>query len=268
MNEYRVGLKPITHPQQQISTLSGSHLRREHMIANALLTASAFVFVFALADVLLSENQKERIDVVATQLWSKFDDYKSHSLWPLFRSFRFKVVIFLVGTLTPLTVAVSLPPSPGIETLPVEIKDGFAMLIIGFVPSLATILALTWVTWASGLVVAARAVVALVLLVIGFLYGMPLVIKPVLMMMALPPPPGGYSADYGMTGFATFVLAFYSAVSMLTTMALPLIAINVLRVSIVVGEFLARRIAEYPKGSILAGSALATAALGLFKALS
>jgi hypothetical protein len=47
-------------------------------------------------------------------------------------------------------------------------------------------------------------------------------------------------------------------------MALPLIAINVLRVSIVVGEFLARRIAEYPKGSILAGSALATAALGLF----
>jgi hypothetical protein len=65
------------------------------VIANALLTASTIVFLFALADVFLSESQKSRIEIVVAQLWSKLDDYKSHSLWPMFRSFYFKGMVFV-----------------------------------------------------------------------------------------------------------------------------------------------------------------------------
>jgi hypothetical protein len=161
-----------------------------------------------------------------------------------------------------------LPPSPGVNALPVRLIDVFAMLMIGFIPSLAAILALTWVTWASGRMIVVRAVVAVVLLVFGFWYGMPFVIGPILDMTAQPPPPGGFNADYGMRGFAFITLLFFSAVAILVTLSLPLIVVHGLRVANLIGEFLTRRIAEYPKGSILAVSALAAGAVALFKALS
>ena len=239
------------------------------MIGDALLTASAFAFIFALADVLLSDDQKRRMDIFTTHLWNKLDDYKSHSLWPVFRSRRFRAVIFLVGMLTPLATIEVSPASPRVRSLPIEFSDVFVVLVIGLIPSLLAISLLIWVTSASGrTIIVIRTVLAVVILILGLLFCMPFLIKLLLVMTARPPPPGGYSFDYGTTGLATFTLMALSAISMATVMALPIIVVQLLRVSIVVGEFIVRRMAEYPKGSILAGSVVAAAAVGLFKALS
>jgi hypothetical protein len=239
------------------------------VIGDALLIASTFAFIFAIADVLLSDDQKRRMDVLTTRLWNKLDDYKTYSLWPVFRSHRFRTVVFLVGLITPLAAMALTPDDPTVERQPITFNDVFVTLIIACISSLVAILSLAWVTSASKRpTVAIRAVLVLAIVIPAFLFCMPFLAKPLLLMTSRPQPPGGFSQDYGVGGLGMIALMLLSILCMVIVMALPIAIVQLLRMSIVVGEFVVRRIAEYPKGTILAGSAIATAALGLFKALS
>lgn len=239
------------------------------MIADALLTASVFAFIFAIADVLLSDGQKRRMEVLIAQLWSKLDDYKSYSLWPIFRSRRFRTALFLAGSIAPLVEMAVAPGSSDVRTLPITFNDVFVVLVVGSLSSAVAILSLAWITSASKQSTAVtRAVLALGIFIPVSFYCMLYLFDSLLSMTLRPMPTDRYYPDYGVGGLGMIVLMFLSILSMIIVMALPIAVVQLLRISILIGEFVLRRIAEYPKGAILAGSAIATAAIGLFKALS
>jgi hypothetical protein len=239
------------------------------MIADALLTASVFVFVFAIADIMLSDEQKRRADLFTTRMWSKLDDFKSRSLIILLRSVGFSFVILGVGILSPLVITLILPNDPTV-TSEIKFRDIVLGLSAGVLPSIAALVMLRWVISGTGYSVGVRATLASLALFVALPFCMPPIIDRLIDLTAPPPSPDVhyYPTDFGMKGILVLILTILSSASIISVIALPLIAIYVLQALILLSEFVFRRIAEYPKGSILAGSALATAALGIFKALS
>jgi len=230
------------------------------MTADALFFLSLSVGIFAIADIMLSNVQKDRISASVVRIWYSLDSWKrfvgrEHSkrwkwwfkaaiLVGLVVGFLFEVLIYFslsrytawpipdtgyVSILATVTIFIlTAPPALYLLLLSRSISDlGFRAFVILFAILL--------------IVVVLNFLVALVYRVVG---GQP----PDASLFAL----GSMVSTFPVAGLLNIVLLIY----------LPL---AIARGALFGVEFVVRRLAEYPKGPMLAISGISTALIGIIK---
>jgi hypothetical protein len=234
------------------------------MVTNALLTASIIVFIFTITDIMLDEKEKCKIEYFVVRVWSRLDDCKTAQYLDIMRNAFFQLCVFLSGSIYPLWTTLHTNS----DRFDVKYDSFFAivlLLTLYLVVPLVSIAMLRWSLQRSWRILVGRMIlsctVMLFLLPYFMLWLVDILPPPV-------PPPYRFPTDFGMKGLVVHSLILESSSIIFIVIFLPLVFAHIVRIVLFVGEFIVRRIAEYPKGIILVGSAISSAALGIFKALA
>jgi hypothetical protein len=240
------------------------------MIANLLLGLFGVIFVLALAEFLLSEEQKNQVTSATLRTWNLLDELAKLSFLSWLRRRKAHWAISATAAILP-----ALFWESGIDTASALILALVGLLTIGVGPPLIAYS----VGGRSAVSVFIRSVLVIVLMVLSAI-----AIQMAVTIWLLPEP--DLSAAKGSlheeaeryvtqilssTGYRKIMMvgaALYALVGLLSLIILvPLVLIFVARVVLAILEFLVRRIAEHPKGPILAASGLAGAVIAFVKAL-
>lgn len=242
------------------------------MIPSALLTIAGTISSLKLLDFFLSDEQKRLLDRWSLQLWIWLADAKERSLLDWLRRHR------------RLIVAIALVLG-GLYFADFSSKMFSPFIAFQHVPSSLFILSILVATLFSGLwlgltiinvTLRARSLFKAAGRASMFVL---IAIAPLLIMLLF------FSSDFlkpfaeaeTRTTLGTLVLGsaifflycgvFCSLIALIfwATVALPLVVIYALSASVFLAEFISRRVAEYPKGAILALSALLGGLAGLLK---
>ncbi len=224
------------------------------MVTNIFLFVSTVVFILTLIDVLLSDAQKSYISKRTTEFWDFLDNLKTGA--PILTFFRRRLVqqifVLLLISCVILYVSIFITSANG------NIGDISANSFI-YIPVISIALLLLWkgssiiaFTVAPGKGIAVR--MALILIGVALfpfiMYGIGEIFFK-------------RSYYYGINLSAAF--AYIIALGSAFLFVIPFVIIIATASFIALIEFVVRRIAEYPKGPILAVSALFGAILAFIK---
>lgn len=223
------------------------------MIANIVIAATAFVAVLALADLFLAEHQKRRFSNQAVAAWDRIDEMTRFPLATWWREGpRWKWAITLLCCFF-FAYAWTLPHPSGQEPIrgPPWLVFAFYMMISVFIARWIIDYVLPMLSPPPTSVVFWLFPVALgVLTIFGFLG-----------LVRFSPPP--------VTLVATIsaMLAFFGSMGIFAwaIAALPLLVVYAFAATLSTLEYLLRRIAEYPRGPILAISIIVGSIAGVLK---
>jgi hypothetical protein len=233
------------------------------VITSALLMMSVTVAILSLVDLALSDAQKKRISDQVIRLWNWLDDMKQLSFlnWlrarPAQRLFIIAASLISVQSVSPFFIEAFLVDLP-----PDEFWNSIITLII-------LLLGTAFGLWIGPIIVSylLQSNASIQFLWRSFKLLL-LVIMPdaVLLIFAV-----SSFAEYDVSSLSYFALLLHPlSVSLLAFWAIafiPLVIVYIISAVLWVSEFIMRRVAENPKGPVLAISALFTAILAIFKAL-
>jgi len=210
--------------------------------------------IIACLDIFLSEAQKKWLDKRAFQFWNWLDDCKRVSLLAWLRKLPRLLVFFVAILLSCAFVFWIWRASPTPRGDPTEFYGMIVVLLL-----LASIFGTLIIRSALKSTTLPRALLRITIYAVlcltpfyAFLYWtsaiQPLLLPvrpPVTLLQLL-----FVLSFFAVTIFTAFMVIFWSAV------AVPIISLYVIGLILFVSEFVVRRIAEYPKGVLIAMSAL------------
>lgn len=224
------------------------------MLANSVIALCVSVAILKLGDLFLSESQKDRLSNAVTRIWDTLDETKHWSPVDWLRNPRAKWWLAISVALCYGTSSVFLLYEPDDSGIPETI---FIAILILFVarPILARLL-----NFSSGKQLWYRLAIAVFCLVV--LYSVHETLS-----SHFPYAPGDSATSVFIRAVLILLLlpliaAFVCVCAVLVSLAAAYLASIILFVL----EFIARRIAEYPKGPILALSTFFGCIAALFKA--
>lgn len=237
------------------------------MAASLAFVAFSTIFVLALAEFLLSEEQKSKTVTATLRAWDFLDDLAKLSFLNWLRRRKAQWAIAAVAALLP-----ALFWKPGIDTVSALLLALVALVTIGAGPLLIAFA----VGGGSALSVLGRTV-----LVVASIFLVFLAIQFAVTDQFLPEPDYDHarSLDENVATYGAKVLAsegwviinaigvvLFSIVVVLSLIIVaPLALIFLARAVLTILEFLLRRIAEYPRGPVVAISGLVSAAIAYMK---
>jgi hypothetical protein len=232
-------------------------------------------FVLKVLDVFLSDAQKAWLDNRTLRAWHWLAEAKQKSLLNWLQDFRPSIawagVVIVAVYMTWAFEKAVAPPSQVITVAILIAAVGlwFGLRIIRVILAAPTL---------SRAVVRATVVVVITILPAVIFFGVVYTFSGDLIGLAksFAAAAAAKQMTLGLAPFALFFLVVLILCVHLTVIALifwtvvavPLLAVYLLTVALFSSEFVVRRIAEYPKGPILAGSALFGALAGVFRILS
>ncbi|MBR1252270.1 hypothetical protein JQ634_00975 [Bradyrhizobium sp. AUGA SZCCT0240] len=223
------------------------------MTANILIGLGTAVFVLALLEILLSEEQKRSLANGVVQIWNILDDIKARSYLDWLRHGRSVPRMFFVLAICLLSAFFLVIASANTEEL------GYRVLIAGMLLASPFIL------------LTAKFVISRLFVPAG---AFETIVRIILMALILCLPGWlGLSISEAANPFIRVVaaaLALYTFGMLLIwfVAAAPLVFSYVLMALLGTSEFVVRRIAEYPKGPLLAVSGLIAAVAAFTKAIT
>jgi hypothetical protein len=220
-----------------------STLFKESSVSNVLVVLSIVVAVFGALDLLLSDFQKKALSNRSVVLWNWLDEAKRLPFLQLLRSKNTRYVLAGIGALI---------VGPLILQMGGDLQNKTALVAIGI-----CILAI----WMIPFTLAARSTLGTLLRATLFLAlaGLPLLFDPV---QADPDFKDLLGPNFGIAVATMFLVLLLWCV-----IAVPLFLIYSAIAILYVSEFLARRVAEYPKGVILAASVLFGSIVAILKVI-
>jgi hypothetical protein len=239
------------------------------------LAVAIAVFVLAILDVLLSDKQKKWLDDRTLHVWHWLAEAKRKSLLDWLRQHYHLIAwtgVVLVSVYMTWAFQKALAPLPQVITVALCI---FAIgLLFGLKIVQLTLRApsLFRAVMRATIIVGITLMPALIFLALVSAFKSDLVG----LAKAYATAAASHQLTLGQALFALFYLCslilcvHLTVVSVIfwAVVALPLLVIYLLTVVLFCSEFIVRRIAEYPKGPIFAGSVLLGAIAGVFRAMS
>jgi len=233
------------------------------MLATIVLSASLAVVVLKLLDFFMSESQKAALSEAALKLWNFLDDAtRIHlSQWLRYR--------WLIRTCIAAAVFISAAYMLLVVVTQAEWDWSTAVLLIPFI--LALFLGI-------GILRSAMKAVRTFDMIVQAAWLIGLTIIPasagvIIMFYIWPNPAWLFPSASLIDNLVNFfcLLLFIFSITLLpffVVLSLPVILIGAASLLLLSGEFVMRRIAEYPKGPILAASTLSAAIAGAVKVFS
>jgi hypothetical protein len=233
-------------------------------LANLVIVLSVVVGAFALLDIFLNDKQKAKLSDFVTRVWNWLDDARRLRYLDWMRRKPVKRVAMIAAPL----VAVSVIYLLMFLLLDDDDKDFLIWKVfeeswIFLCSTLAGGILTIWI------ILSARSthMMMLIAVVILFLLAAPwidylLLDQFFLTLMSTP----NQSFAFGEAG--AFMIIGLMVFPFCLAILVPLTCIYLIVVCLAVGEFIVRRIAEYPKGPILAGSGAVGSIVAVIKALS
>jgi hypothetical protein len=240
---------------------------RRTLLWAALLSAAIVFLIVCLLEVFLSDNQKTQINDFTIRSWNRLDELRQRRLLDWLEAYRRWLVS--VGILAAIALTAWVEIRTQQRTHSFGTKD-IVLACVFFVPSLWIV---TWITRATTLFRAAmRATISLVvaylpLLLLGFFSW---VFLPQILSTLAVHPPTLTVAILQLLYLIVYMTSVFSAAIALVLwcpVAIPLALIYFASLLIVGSEFVVRRIAEYPRGTLAAASVILVASIAFLKAI-
>jgi len=227
------------------------------VLGNIIIFLSLAIATLALFDFYLSEQQKTRVAATSTRIWSWLDDMSRLSFLNLLRQRSIQWWIVLLACYPPLILVMTLELSSGRRGPLLYLSAVFLVLFVIFGPraiafALAPQRVLLIVIRAIAVFVACLVLLLAMFVVVG---------------RATDIPDGSMlGANFGlMVSIGAMALLFLSILFLM--IIAPLVFVVLARIVLAGVELTVRRIVEYPKGPILAGSAILVSIVAMMKAV-
>jgi hypothetical protein len=243
-------------------------------IWDVALAAAVAVFVLAVLDVFLSDTQKQWLGDRTVRLWHWLAEVKRHSLLEWLQSYR-RLIVWTGVILVSIYMAWAFEKALGPITQVALITLG--IFGIGVLFGLKIIRSILRAPSLFRAVIRATIIVAVTLAPVIIFYGSVYAFQDTFLGLAKEFA-ASVAAHTPTLGLALFALSFLwglilcvhltvIAIIFWLVVALPLAVTYLVSILLFCSEFVVRRIAEYPKGPIFAGSLLLGAISGIFRVI-
>jgi hypothetical protein len=228
------------------------------VLTNVLISLSVAIAALALLDIFLNDSQKARISDVTTRMWSWLDDMSKLSFLDLLRQ---RLIQWWISILAATATFV------GSEWLMQEMFNAASDV---FLMNLILLIVFTWLgPKLMTFTLAPDGVLLILIRIIAVLAAYLAIVTAIYLgvQTVTDGTPGihGIPSNIGIV-IAVMFASFFCLLTVFFMIVAPLIFIFVARILLATAELTVRRIVEYPKGPILAGSALFGCIVALMKA--